>query len=123
MSAVTLLWKCKIPGNANMKKACESLLTQLAREHGMDTAIVRKEPHNTTRVGRQYVNTERHITGYIINNKAQTGYAVHIYVDNKDRVLLDQKDKPNTEMWELKHKQDKGFVLIGEDGTETVHDI
>jgi hypothetical protein len=38
-------------------------------------------------------------------------------------LLPNLPNAPNPEMWELQHKPGNGFVLVEEDGTETVRDI
>ncbi|KAG5649972.1 hypothetical protein H0H81_001273 [Sphagnurus paluster] len=99
-------------------------MTKAALAYGMDTAIIRKEVHDTTRIGGRYVKTVPHITGDIVNSKNQTGYALHYNVDTSHAQPLPNSPPtaPNPEMWQLEFKTGKGFVLVG-DETETVRDV
>ncbi|KAF8182607.1 hypothetical protein BJ912DRAFT_977800 [Pholiota molesta] len=126
-STVRLIWKCSQPRSQAMVQLCESLMTKAALAYGMDTAIIRKEVHNTTRIGGRYVKTVPHITGDVVNSQNQTGYALHYNLDTSDtshaQPLADlPPTAPNPEVWKLEFKAGKGFVLVG-DPTETVREV
>ena len=51
------------------------------------------------------------------------GYALHYNVDASGAAALPATTSaPNPELWELKHKAGKGFILV-EGSEELVHDI
>ncbi|KAK0228693.1 hypothetical protein IW262DRAFT_633761 [Armillaria fumosa] len=123
MSSVKLIWKCTKPNSPTMVQLCETLMIKAAQAYGMDTAVIRKEAHNTTRIGGRYVLTVPHITGDILDTTHNKGFALHWNLDaNHTTTLPDLPNAPNPEVWELKHKDGKGFVLV-DDTTETVRDI
>ncbi|KAJ7858067.1 hypothetical protein B0H14DRAFT_3636880 [Mycena olivaceomarginata] len=120
MSAVRLIWKCNKPRSKAVVQLCEALMTKAAQAYGMDTAVIRKEPHDTTKISGQWIQTAPHITGDIVDTKHNSGYALHWNLAS-DRIttLPDEPSSgsPNPEMWELKYKSGKGFILV-DDETE-----
>ncbi|KAJ7877570.1 hypothetical protein B0H14DRAFT_3858975 [Mycena olivaceomarginata] len=126
MSTVKLIWKCNKPNSQAVVRLCESLMIQAAEAYGMDTAVIRKEPHNTTRMYGRYVQTVPHITGDIVDTKHNLkGFALHWNLtSNHTAALPDEPSSgaPNPTMWELKYKSGKGFILV-DDETETVREI
>ncbi|KAF8887121.1 hypothetical protein BD779DRAFT_1470841 [Infundibulicybe gibba] len=124
-AAIKIIWKCNIPKNVGVKTLCEKSLVAVAQKYGMDTVVIRKEPHNTTKIGGKYVKTVPHITGDILNTKLNTGYALHLNLDNTNTTILasNPPTKPNPEMWKLTYKDGKGFVLVEQDGKETPREV
>ncbi|KAJ6592007.1 hypothetical protein B0H10DRAFT_2441361 [Mycena sp. CBHHK59/15] len=126
MSTVRLIWKCRKPKSQAVVQLCESLMIKAAEAYGMDTAVIRKEPHNTTKIYGRYVQTVPHITGDIVDTKHNSkGYALHWNLASDHITTLPDEPSsgsPNPAMWELKYKSGKGFILVDDD-TETVREI
>ncbi|KIY62966.1 hypothetical protein CYLTODRAFT_360694 [Cylindrobasidium torrendii FP15055 ss-10] len=104
-SPIRVIWKCSKPRSQAARDLCISLLTQTAREFGMDTIIIRKEAHRTTKVNGKYVKTIPHITGNIVNTSKNTGYALHWNLDETEaRPIPSTNTAPNPQMWDLRPK-------------------
>ncbi|KIY62574.1 hypothetical protein CYLTODRAFT_338121, partial [Cylindrobasidium torrendii FP15055 ss-10] len=105
-------WRCSKPRSPAVQNLCITLLTQTAQEYGMDTVIVRKEAHTTTRINGKYVKTTPHITGNIVDTSKNIGYALHWNLDEtQTRPIPSTTEAPNPEIWELKHRKN-GFELL-----------
>ncbi|KAG6843356.1 hypothetical protein H0H87_003419 [Tephrocybe sp. NHM501043] len=124
-SAIRIIWKCTKPNNVQQQRFYEQLMTQAAQANGMDTAVIRQGVmiDRCVHIGGQYVKTVPHITGDIVDSKKNVGFALHYNVDNTGtQPIAATTSAPNPELWELKHKEGKGFILVsGSD--EEVRDI
>ncbi|KAJ2921430.1 hypothetical protein H1R20_g15667, partial [Candolleomyces eurysporus] len=117
-----------------MKRLCENLMIDAAHKLGGDTAVIRKEPHNTTSIydpvakKKIWVKTQMHVTGAVVQYPTSTadvneGKAVHYYVDdNKEHALPSTKERPNPQDWEMVHSKNSGFVIVKNDEVFTLDD-
>ncbi|VDB91691.1 unnamed protein product [Peniophora sp. CBMAI 1063] len=123
-AAIRLIWKCTKPRDATVVSLCENLMLAAARKYNMDCAVIRASVHSTTRQGGKRVQTVPHITGDIVDLKRNVGYALHYNLQPDQRTpTAGSTSAPNPEVWQLTHKDNKGFVLVQEDGTEENHDM
>ncbi|KAJ7658842.1 hypothetical protein DFH06DRAFT_1196068 [Mycena polygramma] len=106
MSTIKVSWKCDRLKSEPAAQFCEELMIQAAQLYGMDTAIIRHGPHNTTRWKGRRVKTVWHITGDILDSSKEekTGYALHWNLADDQRSLLvdyPEPGSPNPQVWAL----------------------
>ncbi|KAJ3897570.1 hypothetical protein F5879DRAFT_982693 [Lentinula edodes] len=72
-------------------------MKKIAMDHGLDSAVVRKEPHTSCSTN----GSINHITGDILDS---SGFSLHFYLSEENEPLPDTSELPNSQLWQINCK-------------------